>query len=268
MDDPDALAEAELLGEVVENLWGPETDYSCLPSNGCTNYGVRRVGRHLLFITRLAEATGDTRWEDLRDQIIDTLMASEHFDTEYGMYFYGEWSTDEQLGAGSYTAGARITSPFQIGVLTEGLDHAYRVTGREDIRDRMVAMARFIEEYGLDPTYQYTGSSFGIVGGELWHNYSADEPVDFWDPVYTTSLVNTLMRGYRYTCEDHFYESAVHFFERGNKGIYGEPTERAAEDGVVHHFVDTIYSSASGYFYFDYNKGELQYTYLLFEPVE
>ena len=36
----------------------------------------------------------------------------------------------------------------------------------------------------------------------------------------------------------------------------------------MHHFVDTIFSSADGYFYLDYNKGELQYTYLLFAPLE
>jgi hypothetical protein len=94
------------------------------------------------------------------------------------------------------------------------------------------------------------------------------EPVEVWDPVYTTSLVNTLVRGFRYTCDTHYYERAHHFFERGNKGLYGEPVERAAEDGVVHHFVDTVFSSADGLFSLDYNKGELQYSYLLFAPVE
>jgi hypothetical protein len=54
---------------------------------------------------------------------------------------------------------------------------------------------------------------------------------------------------------------------RGNGAIYGEPVERASGDGEVHHFVDSIYSTASGGFYLDYNKGELQYTYLLFEEV-
>jgi len=266
--DADALTEAENLGAVVETLWGSETTFGCLPSSACTTYGLRQAGRHLLFITRLAEVTGDGRWAALRDQMIDLLMASEDWDETYGMYFLGEWSTDEHLGAGAYAAGARIQSAFQIGVFTEALDHAYRVTGRQDLRDRLVAMAGFVDRYGLDPDYQYTASTFGIVSGEIYHSYAAEDPVEFWDPVYTTSLVNTLMRGYRYTCDAHYYERAAYFFERGNKGIYGEPTERAAPDGVVHHFVDSIFSSASGYFYLDYNKGELQYTYLLFEPVE
>ena len=108
----------------------------------------------------------------------------------------------------------------------------------------------------------------GVVDGETWHNYGAEQPVTFWDPVYTTSLVNTLVRGYRYTCEPHFLEAAKHFFARGNAGIYGEPMMTAAPEGSVHHFVDSVLSSASAGRYFDYNKGELQYTYLLFAPIE
>ena len=37
----------------------------------------------------------------------------------------------------------------------------------------MVAMAEFVSEHGLDPTYDYTGSLFGIVDGDTWHNYGA-----------------------------------------------------------------------------------------------
>jgi hypothetical protein len=265
-DDDAALAEAELLGEVVEALWADDSAFGCLPAGACTWYGVRQAGRHLLFATRLGEVTGDARWEALRDKMLDLLLASSDWDDDEGMYFYGDYGTDEALGAGAYAAGARIQSSFQIGVLGEGLDHAYRVTGREEIRERLVAMARFVERRGLDATYDYTASSFGIVDGETWHSYAATEPVEFWDPVYTTSLVNTLVRGYRYTCEQHFHDSAWHFFERGNAGIYGEPTETAVPAGTLHHFVDSVFSSASGNFYFDYNKGELQYTYLLFQP--
>jgi hypothetical protein len=41
--------------------------------------------------------------------------------------------------------------------------------------------------------------------------------------------------------------------------------QRAAGDLEVHHFVDTVFDSSSGNFYLAYNKGELQYTYLIFE---
>jgi acetyl/propionyl-CoA carboxylase alpha subunit len=35
------------------------------------------------------------------------------------------------VGAGTYASGVRVQSAFQIGVLTEALDHVYRTTGRE-----------------------------------------------------------------------------------------------------------------------------------------
>ena len=73
-------------------------------------------------------------------------MSSGDYDSTYGMFFYGEWSTDGDLGEGAYAAGDRITSPFQLGVLSEALDQAYRVTGREDLREIMVAMAEFVDE--------------------------------------------------------------------------------------------------------------------------
>jgi hypothetical protein len=193
------------------------------------------------------------------------VLSSAEWDDEYGMYFYGDWSTDEQLGAGAYAAGARIVSSFQIGVLSEAFDHVYRVTGDEEVRRRMVRMAQFVDEHGLDPTYLYTASTFGIVDGETWHSYAAQEPVSFWDPVYTTSLVNVLLRGFRYSCDESLRERAQLFFQRGNGGLYGEPTERAVPDGEVHHFVDSVFATASSLFYLDYNKGELQYTYLLFD---
>jgi hypothetical protein len=268
MDDPAALAEAEALAGVLEELYAEGSPFGCLPNNACTHYGVRQVGRHLLLVTRVAEATGDARWGALRDKILDLVLSPmADWDEELGSYFVGEWSTDESLGQGAYAAGARVTSPFMLGVLTEAFDHAYRATGREELRRRLVAMAGFVDRYGLDPTYQYVGSLFGVVDGEPYHNYGASEPVTFWDSVYTTALVNTLMRGFRYTCETRYAERAAYFFQRGNGGVYGSPTERYVADDVVHHFVDTITDSSTGNFYMNYNKGELQYTYLLFLPL-
>jgi len=54
-------------------------------------------------------------------------------------------------------------------------------------------------------------------------------------------------------------------FERGTKNIYGSTTLREALDGVVAHFVDTRFDTSTGSAYLYNNKGELQYTYLIFE---
>jgi hypothetical protein len=261
--DADALEEAQQIGAVVDDLYSSTTKSPCLPKNGCTHWGIRQAGRHLLFTTLLAEATGSSRWIQLRDRILNVVLSSPSWDAARGMYFVGEEQTDKVMGSGAYASGARILSTFELGILNEAFGQAFRTTGRSDLKDRLVAMARFVDEFGLHPDYQYTGSWFGIVNGQVWHNYSASQPVTFWDPVYTTSLVNTLVRGYKYTGDIRLYERAKEFFNRGTKGIYGSPTERLAGDNVVDHFVDTTFESEN--FYLNYNKGELQYTYLIFE---
>jgi Big-like domain-containing protein len=263
--DTAALAEAENIAAVVEGLYAPNSPFGCLPTNACIHYGPRQAARHLLLSTRLAEVTGKSRWIVLRDKILNLWLTSPNWDAARGMYFVGDFNTDEKVGAAAYAAGARIQSAFQIGVLAEAFTQVYRTTGNVEVKNRLIAMARFVDQYGLDPTYQYTGSWFGIVNGKAWHTYSATQPVTFWDPVYTTSLVNTLVWGYKHTGDISLYNRAKYFFNRGTKGVYGSPTQRAAADNVVHHFVDTVFASSTGNFYLEYNKGELQYTYALFE---
>lgn len=284
--DTAALQEAENLAAVIETYWNQKRDGNGQPrfvagEHSMASYGMRKGARHLLLATRVAEATQKPRWINLRDQLIELWLQSPDWTwadagKTMGMYYYGSWDTNDSIAPNTnckytgaadcpYQRGDRIISPFQVGVLTEAFDHAYRTTGRKELVDRMVQLARYIAAYGLDATYQYTGSRLGIVNGSVWHNYSANGPTDSWDPVYTTSLVNTLVRGYKYTNDKNFYTLARHYFNRGSKGVYGSTTQRAAADNVAHHFVDTRFSSSSENFYFDYNKGELQYTYLLFE---
>jgi hypothetical protein len=158
-----------------------------------------------------------------------------------------------------------MIATFQLGVLTEAFAQAYRTTQDPRIKEKMIAMARFVEKYGLDPKYDYAGGLFGLKNGVIWHDYSANGTVDFWDPVYTTSLVNTLAWGYRLTGDEALKTKAFHFYDRGNKGIYGEPVKRTAADGVIHHFIDSRFSTAMEGLFLDYNRGELQYSWVLFD---
>lgn len=279
-----ALAEAEKLAEVVETFWN-KTNSDGSPryvagQMAMAYYGQRRGARHLLLATRVAEATQNPRWISLRNKLIELWLKSPDWEwtdagKTTGMYYYGAWDTNESVAPSSnckytdapdcpYQRGDRIISPFQIGILTEAFDQAYRATGNPALVDRMVALARFADQYGLDPIYDYTASRLGFVNGQLWHNYSSNGPTTWWDPVYTTSLVNTLVRGYKYTGDRRFYDRALHFFNRGTKGVYGSITP-VIGDNVAHHFVDTRFDSSTGNYYLAYNKGELQYTYLLFE---
>lgn len=273
--DTAALAEAENLAAVSEAHWSTRSN-KAYPVPGqfrMAFYSVREGARHLLLATRVAEVTKKTRWITLRDRLIDLWLQSPDWDAR-GLYFFGDYETDNYLGTGSYAAGARIVSPFQIGILSEAFDQAYRTLDATDsrkalLRERLIAMARFVDQYGLDPGCQCTGYRFGIRAGKAWHSYTdgntASCTAGFWDSAYSTSLVNVLVRGYRHSGDTDLYARARYFFNRGTKGIYGNPATRAAADNAVHHFVDTRFDSSSGNFFLSYNKGELQYTYLLFQ---
>jgi hypothetical protein len=73
--------------------------------------------------------------------------------------------------------------------------------------------------------------------------------------------------GYKYTGDTNLLDRAKFFFKRGINGLYGEPVTRNGPDNVASHFVDTVKETAGGQptLYWDYNKTELLYTYLLFE---
>ncbi len=260
--DSAALAAAEGLAEELEKYWSTlkNNAWPVVGQYSMSEYGPRQGARHLLLATRVAEATGNQRWITLRDRLIDLWLKSPDWDANLGMYFNGEWSTDTIMNSeGAYKGGARITAAHQLGVLSEAFDHAYRTTGRTELRDRMVAMARFVDQYGLDPTYKYNAGWFGVVNGQPWHRgYTV------FDSAYTTSLVNALVRGYKYTGDRKYYDKARFFFNCGTKGKY-ETTTPCQATNTVHHFVDTIFESSYESFYLHYNKGELQYTYLLFE---
>jgi chitodextrinase len=258
--DTAALTEAENIAAEVEAYWAYRLSLYPPGQYAISYYGMRQGGRHLLLATRLAEVTQKQRWITLRDTLIDVFLQSPDWDAR-GMYFVGSGTTDSILGSGAYASGARIQSAFHIGIVAEALFHAYRTTGNVAIKNRLIAMARYVDQYGLHAVYQYTGSLFGIVNAKAWHNYFDSGPVTFADSDYTTSLVNTLMLGYKYTGDLALYNRAKAFFNRGTKGVYGSPTARCATDTQVCHFVDTQFF----YGYLDNNKGELQYTYLVFE---
>jgi len=265
MGDAAALAAAESIATFSWSGQSVEMENTRgTPGQEAYGNNMRGAARQLLLAVRLAEATQKARWITWRDHLLNGWLQAPDWDAR-GMY-YGKDLTDVKMGTGSYDAGGRAQSAFMIGILTEALAQAYRTTGRVDIKNKMIAIAKFADQYGIDSTYQYTGSYFGFKGAKMWHNYFADPNPTFADPVYTTALVNTLVWGYKLTGDRHYYDRAKQFFNRGTKGIYGSVTARTAPDTVVHHFVDTRFDPSMLNNYFDYNKGELQYTYMLFDP--
>jgi|SRR5882672_12385818 len=251
------------------------------------HYGHRGPSRNLHTAVAIADATiasgtPDAKAIELRDRLIDLWLQSPDWDDVHGMY----WVSQEQMvGYGlipplSYAAGDRAVSSFHIGQLAEAFFAAWLsptvTAGRKTaIRSKIVAMANYMLHNGLDPTYRYCASELGIRGsGAPWWVYSLTAPVTFWDGVYTTSIVNLLVMGYKLTGDRNFLDAtpgnnlypAKYCFNRGTKSIYSfTDTTREAPDNVAGHFVDTQFDSSTEDVYLAHNKSELQYTYLIFE---
>jgi hypothetical protein len=276
-NDPAALAKAVELGGIVESAATSITP----GSSSMAYYGSRRRARQTLLAIYLAQETGDSRWITLRDKLINAWVQSPDWQAGAagGMYFVSrEQMPSSHTTDAAYVAGQRVNSAFQIGLHSEALWRAYLATGRTDVRAKLIAMAQWVKYYAHDPSYvmPMTGDWFGQQGDlSRWHDNpdSGSANVKGADPSYDTSLVNTMVIGYKLTGDNSMLDFAKVLFRTGTIFSAGHPSEtpgsvtKLVADNEVSHYVDTLHNpdTWSDYFLFDYNKGELQYSYLLFE---
>lgn len=266
--DAAALSEINNLGNfLVNTLYNVgTTPYNCVPASGCLQYGQRLLARQLLFVTRWAEVTGNAAAVTLRDQIIALFLGSAYWDAKNGMYWVGDTQTDGDIGAGSYAAGYRITASFYPGLIAEAFHQAYRTTGNATLKTRLVAIAAFVKRCGLDATFQYVGSRFGInTSNDTCFQNHFSPPTGFADPALSVSLVNVLVYGYKYTGDATYLAAAKTAYNRGTKGVFGSSSSRSCADTTVCNFMDTTFDNSNGNAYLDLNKGAIQYAYRLFE---
>lgn len=263
--DMGALTAAQNLGADVEAFWNAWT-YTGF--DGAT----RQMGRHLMLASRLADVTKLPRWSALRDKLISKVLGTYEWNTQYGFFMSNQLDTDAYMGGGSsaYAAGVRGMSSMQAGQFIQGLHAAYRSSGNVQLRERLLAMGRFAARCGVEPTYQYAASFFGvnILTGQCVWNYTWKIQVPtYWDPSYTETLVNMMVLAYKFTGDTALLTQAQIAYNRGGKAWYveGALPRRTACDTCVGHFLDTEFDTASEGFYFARSKGELPYVGLLFE---
>ena len=280
------LTAATNLAADLETMYNASTTtYSCLPPDSCLYGGWRTAGRHLIFLTRLVEITGSSRWQTLFNTVLTHCLTTPYYDTVRNMYFIGnQFDTNNLMYQTSgvpnqdyWTVGYRIWNTFQVAWLCEGLFKAYMMTSNPAIRTRLIHVADFVNQYALDATYQYASSWQGIdinnpthVWQEnTWFNTTVlgvgSTTPTLFDSVYTTDLVDILVIAYKLTGNMTYLNRAAYFFDRGTKGVDSSPTVRCATPTSVCHFVDTKFETSSSNQYLAWNKGELIYTYLLFE---
>jgi hypothetical protein len=298
--DAGAAAEALRICTTLHDWWaaggrtGPGKTWPVAGSFDIAHYGHRGPARNLHNAVAIADATGDANAIELRDRLIDLWLQSPDWqDLPGGMGMY--WVSEEQMGFYnllppngplSFAAGDRAVSSFHIGQLAEAFFAAWlspnvSATRKTALRAKILAMATWMRTNGLDPTARYCSNELGIRGsGGAWWNYSLSGPptaTSFWDGSYTISIVNLLVMGYKFTGDSTFLSgnppaattngpySAQYCFNRGTKNIFGSIVARECADNVVGHYVDTRFDTSTGSQYLYNNKGELQYTYLIFE---
>ncbi len=263
--DSAALAALEQIAARIEQMYtgiGPGYQMSF--------YGNRMRARHLLVACYQAQVNPIARWTNLRDLIVLRWLQSPDWeDTKNSPIIVGGSYFLSDNPYGNYATGQRVQSAFSYGILCEAFWRVYQQTGRTDVRDRLIAMARFINYYCVNPANVngMSGSWWGHSAGRYHHpntnNANTNPNVAPSDPTYQTAIVNALVIGYKLTGEAAFLNKAKEQFRKGTQYVdYGGAGAPKQPDNLVHHYIDTLDNSGG---YFAYNKGELQYSYLLFE---
>lgn len=229
-------------------------------------YGPRMGARHLLLALEVAKATGDAPSLALREKLIALFDQSPDWDPHYGMYFLSQGTTDAYAGAGAYAAGLRAVSSFQVGILAEAFGRVVEETGHPGLKAKLIAMARFVTQYAVDPVTGYVGYVYGVnsTTGKAYNVDALSTPPTF-NPAYTTSQVGLLARAAQWTGEAALQAEAARLFWCGNTGAYGT-TVPCSTGRSLHHFVDTVFDTSQSNFYLAANKGEYFYVYPLFRP--
>lgn len=270
-NDAAAITAAEGIGDMVIAEFGG----SLPPASGSTgNNGGRDIARWLILFCYLAHATGKAKWVNWRNALIDRYAVASNWleaptmgIVQGGHYFCNRaWmSTNEQGGTGAYDAGRRSNSVFMYGLHAEAVWRAFLATGRADMRDKLVKMARFIQYYGHVPSHAvpFTGAFMGHQNGAIWHREGSSGAANC---SYDASVVNTLVWGYKLTGDANLLARANAHFRQTTRWREGGPWDGSAAlvgPTEVHAFVDTRRNLDLTYF--THNRGQLQYCYQLFE---
>jgi len=238
-------------------------------------YESRGPARWTIVAAYIAQATGDAEWIAIRDNLLDGWMNSTDWEeggviAAGGNYFASRAQSGYVFGGAGTAAhdtGRRFHSSFQIGLHVEALYRGYLVTSRTDIRERLIKIAQYVRYYAHEPAWIYpnVGTRFGHQGdGSRWHINGGDgtQTNAAKDCSYDLSLVNSQVIGYKLTGDSTYLDFARTLFKRGIRFDQGSPWPQYSPEGVIPWFIDRFGVGGNT---FAFNKGALQYMYLLLE---
>jgi hypothetical protein len=255
-NDESFLAAANAIGDALSTAW-----YDGGWSEGYKDgfYSLRGPGRHL----KLAVALGRRQWaDDIWAVLKDSWRWTER--TMAGKET-GFWMEDNPFGWAAGATGA--FSSFEFAVLNEGLSDYYEWTRDPEVKRRLVWMARWAQQVGLEPTVHHTGHWIVVdypAEGQYFHTgVGPGEPLD---PFYTCAMSNVLVRGYLLTGDAALLDEARRHWQYASKAMPGDsyPYDQEVATNLVGHFMNSQIETGSIQYI---SNGELPYVGLLFRAV-
>jgi hypothetical protein len=252
--DRDAIDAAIDILESSESIWKTR-----IPGQeGVTGY-MRKTARPLLLATRVYEVTQDSHWKDFMEHMAQLHLQSPDWD-DRGFYY-----NPRKLGGTNETREKSFSS-YHHAILSHAFDRYHRLTGNAEARRRIIKIAEFASQYGLDPVYQYAGYKIYMDypnPGEVTHS-SFEDGADgkSWDP-YTAAWIDSFARAFRFTGDGAFLERAKYFWDRASRTKMDNfVVTWSAGDGEAGIFVN--YKLRDHYYA---SNGLLSYVHLLFYDV-
>lgn len=219
--DRDALHAGIDMAEKCERM-----SYWRTMPNGAPGGNSRAEARILLGLITAWNVTGNAQW----------LAAAEH---QFSMFVgAGESGSYDARGfhwgsAPAWLAGGKGVVPFFEADVVTAFYAYYRATGDETAHSRLLQIAQFAYQYGLDAVNGYTGGRIVMdypTPGAVTH-VSSEHYV--WNgqgyPFVAGSsgeFVNTLVIYYRLTGDATYLERAKLHWERGSKRHYQDPYDQ------------------------------------------
>lgn len=241
--DSSYLAEANHIADAMQNAWN---GYSAGPKSGF--YGHRGPGRQLKLAVALGRIAWATQmWVALRDGgLWDERMIN---GTPVG-FFKQAWDQDNTK---------RAISSFQFGILADAMADYYDATQDPEVKRRLILMAQFAKLKGLHPTALHTGSwivvDYPAAGNFCYVHYdTACGGGAAIDPFYTTTMIDTMVIGYKLSGDHALLDRAAYHWERFDHAIPGTTNRLPANQ--VGHFMN---SQMLGGNLFYLGDGELSY---------
>ncbi len=243
--DRDALDTAI---DVAEECRNQSDWFSAGTPSGAVSDSPRAKARCWQSTLRVWEATGDAQWLTSANHYRDLFLQSTSYSAER-MYF--GYTCD--LGA-AYCArypNGTFNSPFQIGDTVHVMYHDYVLFNNQAVKDRLIEIANFAMQHGLDPATGATGDYIVFVGSNVYHHtYSQFRGTT---PTYTVNysssslaFIDTLAIGYRLNGNLAYLGRAKSLLSAATKRLGIQPyTETIADANHVGQFIGNMNGNAN-----------------------